>query len=311
MISVMSSNKSLATATKLAIYEFLPNRPYKEGFKAWADVPECSKLLFVIIYFTRCHLPKSLQFQSITRYPSEPPLESFLSSFSAFCLVSSFRIAFYGFWMDFNFNTLEPHIRSILSAPGTDLSTISAKRVRKQLVEYEPVLTLDFLRQNREIVDGVITRVFEAVTEEKGGFGGSQESEGSVVREANGARKRRKEGSVVHGPVKDEDDEEETPPPKKAKKVAKGGSRTMMSDAELARQLSSEINGRSRRSSAGAKPRAMNGSSTKKSKKKKSAAMVDSDGDDSDEDEDEKKPKAKRKSTGAAKGGFAREYLLR
>src|SRR5262245_49353046 len=134
--------------------------------------------------------------------------------------------------MDFDFNTLEPHIRSILSAPGTDLSTISAKRVRKQLVEYESLLTPDFLRQNREAVDGVITRVFEAVTEERGGFGGSQESESGVNREASAVRKRRKERSNVDEVVKDEDDDEGTPPPKKPKKATKGGAR-MMSDAEL------------------------------------------------------------------------------
>jgi upstream activation factor subunit UAF30 len=205
--------------------------------------------------------------------------------------------------MDFDIHNLEPHIRRILSAPGTDLSTISAKRVRKQIVELEPSLTHEFLRQNREAVDGVITRVFEAVTEEVGGFEvRSQGSEEGADR-ASVPRKKRKEK-----PDLDEfEDDDETPPPKKPKK---GVNARTLSDAELARQLSSEINGRSRRSSTGVRARTTNGSAKKGSKKKKSAALVESDGDESDEDDDSGKPKPKRKSTGTAKGGFAREYFL-
>jgi upstream activation factor subunit UAF30 len=211
--------------------------------------------------------------------------------------------------MDFDPNSLEPHIRSILSAPGTDLSTISAKRVRKQLVELEPLLSPEFLRQNREVVDGVITRVFEAVTAEMGGVGVASEEPEENVERANGTRKRRKDNSDLDEAVESGDESDGGTPPKKKKKSAKNA-RTL-SDAELARQLSSEINGRSRRSVAGGKARPMNGSSAKRgNKKKKSAAFVDSDGDETDSDDDGK-VKPKRKSTGTAKGGFAKEYILR
>jgi upstream activation factor subunit UAF30 len=212
--------------------------------------------------------------------------------------------------MVFDINSLEPSIRAILSAPGTDLATISAKRVRKQLLEVEPSLTQDFLKENKEAVDGVIASVFEAISAEMGGIeAASQTPEEEPVR-SKSARKRKSREEDDFEDVVDEEVEEVgsiTPPPKKAKKGSKNGRE--LSDAELARQLSSEINGRSRRS--GGRARASNGSSPKKgSRKKKSAAMVESDGDESDDD-DTKRSKPKKRAGGTAKGGFAKEYILR
>jgi len=63
--------------------------------------------------------------------------------------------------MTFDFSTLEPQIHQILSAPGTDLATISAKRVRRQLLEVDPALTADFLKENKEGVDFVISKVLK------------------------------------------------------------------------------------------------------------------------------------------------------
>lgn len=214
------------------------------------------------------------------------------------------------FTMVFDINSLEPHIRAILSAPGTDLTTISAKRVRKQLLEVEPSLTQEFLKENKEAVDGVIASVFEAISAEMGGVEAASQTPEEEPVHSKPARKRKTREEEDFEDVGDEGEEEEggsvTPPPKKAKKGSKNGRE--LSDAELARQLSSEINGRSRRS--GGRTRATNGSSLKKgNRKKKSAAMIDSDGDESDDDRKRSKPK--KRAGGTAKGGFAKEYILR
>ena len=62
---------------------------------------------------------------------------------------------------------LEPHIHVILSAPGTDLSTISAKRVRRLLFEQNDV-PLDLVKNNKKEIDALIAVVFARVSEEKG-----------------------------------------------------------------------------------------------------------------------------------------------
>lgn len=213
--------------------------------------------------------------------------------------------------MAFDFSTLEPQIYQILSAPGTDLTTISAKRVRRQLVELEPSLTSEYLKENKDQVDAVIASVFEQVSAAQQA-GGSQASE-ELPLVNNAESRKRKQNDNDSGDVKEEEDgdeEVETPPPKKAKKAGKNGRE--ISDAELARKLSSEINSRSRRTAD--KPRrATNVAAKKGSKARKSAATVDSD-DDSDDGGSKKKAKPKKRNTdgsGGAKGGFAKEYDLR
>lgn len=204
--------------------------------------------------------------------------------------------------MSFDFSTLEPQIYQILSAPGTDLTTISAKRVRRQLLELDSTLTADFLKDNKDDVDTIIASVFEKVSAPNG-VGGSQDVEESVSR-----KRKQEEGETEDGGEDDEDDDEETtPPPKKAKKAVK----KELSDAELARKLSSEINSRSRRSSGRGRV-VLNGNAKKGTRAKKSAEIIYSD-DDDDRADETRKPKPKRKSTagGAAKGGFAKEYALR
>ncbi|KAJ6497720.1 hypothetical protein C8R45DRAFT_137348 [Mycena sanguinolenta] len=203
--------------------------------------------------------------------------------------------------MDFDFDSLEPFIEQILTAPGTDLATISAKRVRKQLQLIDPSLSPDFLKEHREAVDIVIARVFEKVQ----GSSGSQDSEEEEPL-APGSRRRRQTPDEGYSVPKEEDtDVEGTPPPaKKAKKAAK----RELSDAELARQLSTEINGRTRRSNGKPKTPVANGTPKKRKTKAKSAAMVDTD-DDSDSNEG-KRPSKKSGDGGSARGGFAKPYLL-
>ncbi|TFK74017.1 SWIB-domain-containing protein [Pluteus cervinus] len=202
--------------------------------------------------------------------------------------------------MAFEFPTLEPHIRDILQAPSTNLNAISAKGVRRELSQRIPTLTPEFLKTNKKQVDEITERVFAQVKREREREGSDErevdedEYENTTPSEMSTSRKRKEESSDGED-VEEENDEDESPPPKKAKKAGKGSHE--LSDAVLARQLSSEIN-RSRRSTTGKRRGATNG--TPKKRSRKSAATVDSGG----EEDVGEKPKKK------ARGGLAKEYLL-
>jgi len=193
--------------------------------------------------------------------------------------------------MGYDFASLEPLITQILSAPGTDLETVSAKRVRRELSTLDPSLTQEFLKENKAEVDVVITRVYGRINTSRG--------EGSEELTAAPSNHKYEENEELDEPEEDDS----SPPVAKPKKGKKKGD--ALTDAELARQLSSEINARSSRRSTG-KGKA-NGT-PKKSRSKKSAATVDSDDDESDGSGGRKK---KSKRGGGAKGGFAKEYTLR
>lgn len=177
--------------------------------------------------------------------------------------------------MDFDLKGLEEPITRILCAPGIDLETISAKRVRSQLVEDASLgLTAEGLKARRSEVDRLIANIYERVSQT-----------------TNDSKRRRddEEGDDVNGEgaTSGGDAEKPKPPKKKGKRALE------KSDAQLARKLSSEINSRSRRSA----------NSPKKVKRKvKSSETVESGGED-------KEPRKKR--GGGAKGGFAKEYALR
>ena len=210
--------------------------------------------------------------------------------------------------MAFDFASLEPHIHQILSAPGTDLSTISAKRVRRQLLELDPSLTADFLKDNKDDVDAVISSVFEKVS---GGQGEDTASDGVEPVAEKDSKSRKRKQDVDEDAADDEDGnvtEGSSPPAKKSKKASKNGRE--LSDAELARKLSSEINSHSTRT--GAKGRGSTASGKKSSRAKKSAATVDS---EEDSDVGSTKRTRRKKSTTTtstgAKGGFAKEFALR
>lgn len=182
--------------------------------------------------------------------------------------------------MAFNAKKYEGQIRAILEAPDVDLSTISAKRVRKQLVEDNAELTSELVKEHKDDFDALISQVYEQVSGT--GEAGAEEEDTS---EEQVKRKR-------------EDEESDTSAaPKKVKKETKKDPH--LSDAELARQLSQELNGRDRatRAKGSAKPKA------KRGKKAKSAATVDSEGEGSSVADGAEKPKRK--------GGFTKEYALR
>ncbi|KAI0732552.1 SWIB-domain-containing protein [Fomitopsis betulina] len=180
----------------------------------------------------------------------------------------------------------EPLIRQILTAPGVDLSTISAKRVRKQLVEMDDSLTTEFVRENKDEFDRVIGGVYEEV---------------SAAREDNGAKGKRTSrdegddyGSGGDGEEQEEQEGELKPAKAKRAKRAKKGSST---DEDLARQLDSEINGRQRAARASSTSTRGRGG-----KRRGRGGARSSNADELDEDGG---PKKKRRG-----GGFQKEYMI-
>ncbi|OCH89876.1 SWIB-domain-containing protein [Obba rivulosa] len=206
--------------------------------------------------------------------------------------------------MTLDIGKLEVQIRDILTAPGTDLSTISAKRVRKQLVERDTSFTADFVKEHKEEIDKVIARVFEDVSAAAAGASGEgAEGEGTEL----GSKRKRDEDVYMESmngnddDGEDEQDEKEVPT-KKAKKARKTKTETER-DEELARQLSQELNGRARSSRATVKaPRA--GKKGGRSKARKSAATIE----DEDDADDASASGAPRKRRGG--GGLNKEYSL-
>lgn len=185
--------------------------------------------------------------------------------------------------MSSQIQALEPKIRQILSAPGTDLSTISAKRVRKQLLELDPSLSPDFIKEKKDEIDDVIAKVYEQVSAAPSDAGGGDDGD-----DASSKRKR-----------KDASDDE--PPAAPAKKTKKTKTKQEKTDEELARQLQNEINGRGRSSRTGASS-SKKANGAKRGKKAKSAAAVGSDGEEVESEGEGKKKRG---------GGFKKEYMLR
>ena len=195
---------------------------------------------------------------------------------------------------------LEPRIHAILSAPGTDLSTISAKRVRRLLLEQEDV-PQDLIKDNKQAIDKLISNIFARVSEEKGFQQDEEEGDAEGGRTASAeppvAPKKRSRTSIV-----DRDDR----PSAKSAKLSTAG------DEALARKLSEQINGRersSRSAASGASPvRGSRGRGRGKARGRgrgnkangaKSADTIDDSGSEGDET---KKKKG---------GGLSKEYILR
>jgi upstream activation factor subunit UAF30 len=218
--------------------------------------------------------------------------------------------------------SLAPIIHKILTAPATDLSTVSAKGVRKQLLMLRPDITVDFMKQNRDAIDDLIGSIFESLNSPDASAG-VQAAPPNKARTKNAKRRRepelddddhqehREEGS----PDFAEDDlESPPPPPSSALKKPKKGNSQKLTDEEYARQLSSELNQRPSRGNRKSNGLSKKGAS-KSPKKKKSRPEID----DSDEDDDEggsskRKPKKRntaRNGDAPAKGGFAKEFTLR
>ncbi|KAI6009860.1 SWIB/MDM2 domain-containing protein [Pisolithus marmoratus] len=185
--------------------------------------------------------------------------------------------------MTFDLNALKGPVTRILSAPGVDLTTISAKGVRKQLATDASLgLTSEELKARRQEVDKLIAGIYATVSQAA--------TNGTDELKRKWDDQKGEEGSTAAYEPAETEEEEPKPATKKTKKKVE------QSDAEFARQLSSEINSRSRRTSA----------SPRKTKRKamKSSEIVDSEDDGNDEEG------KKKKRSGGAKGGFAKQYTL-
>jgi len=178
--------------------------------------------------------------------------------------------------MSYDVSMLEPKIRTLLSAPDVDLTTISAKRVRKLLMEVESTLTPEVVKVNKEEINTLISQVFSEIS------GAQQDRE-------DDARSNKQKGENA-----DEDAEEVHKAPKKRRVE----SVQEESDAKLARKLSSEINGRATR---GAGKNQIKRATKKRGRAKKSASAVGSD--------NEASVDGQKKKRGG--GGFGKEYDLR
>ena len=210
---------------------------------------------------------------------------------------------------------LEPYIRQILTAPGTDLSTISAKRVRKQLTEQHPSISEDFVRANKPQIDALIKSIFETVSEEIQSRQAFQQPTYDEPEPPKPVKRKHEDEDEDERDVDEDDDDyerAETTPPKS--KPSKHKVSRTMTDEELARQLSTELNGRASRGATRSSNSKTNGKPKQsKSPKKsmKSAARVEDSDDDSGENFNGKRSKGKSKGGGGAKGGFGKEFILR
>jgi upstream activation factor subunit UAF30 len=198
---------------------------------------------------------------------------------------------------------LGPRIHAILSAPGTDLSTISAKRVRRLLLEQEDV-PQELIKDNKQAIDEIISNTFARVSEENG-FQQDEEvgdAEGGRTASAEppAASKKRRRTSIV-----DRDD----------RSSAKAAKPSTAGDEALARKLSEQINVRERSSrSASSNASPMRGSRGRgrgkarargkgnKSNGTRSADTIDDSGNEGSDGEGSKKKKG---------GGLSKEYILR
>jgi len=197
---------------------------------------------------------------------------------------------------------LEPRIYTILSAEGTDLSTISAKRVRRRLLEQEEV-PQELIKDNKKAIDQLISAVFAKVSEEKG-FQQNEDDEGGAAHE----------DSPEPSPAPPQ--KRPRPPPDDhhgGRSPAKNARPSTADDEALARQLSEEINGRGRSSRSSTTSGATRGTRGRgrgrgrprgrggKANGPRSADTIhDSDNEGSDDDESKKKKG----------GGLSKEYVL-
>lgn len=189
--------------------------------------------------------------------------------------------------MSFDLASLEVHIRDILTSPGTDLSTISAKGVRQKLTDVVPWLTAETARQKKREIDEVITGVYQAICAES-----AQDGEDAASgEEADETRKRDQESDEENAGQGDDDDE--------GLEAARPAKRANNEDEEDGKRKVK-------------KPRGSTNGTKKVGRPRKSAATVDS---EAESGEEGKKKRTRKKSVagegGRARGGFAKEYTLR
>ncbi|KZT53061.1 SWIB-domain-containing protein [Calocera cornea HHB12733] len=221
---------------------------------------------------------------------------------------------------------LQPRIYAILADPTTDLDTISAKRVRKQLQAEDPLVTPDFIRDNKPAIDQLIASVFNQVKEERhagilppadqqvqhgGALGMTMSAYQAVPQYPDVGLGLALPGMAYgapggsHAGVKRKFEDLALPQsspamPLQARTGVYGQTKQEIADAQLARQISAELNGHSTRGAVTAPPGSLARKAGKKKTKKSKEAVEDSDGEG-----DGERPKKKAKG-----GGFQKPYAL-
>ena len=109
--------------------------------------------------------------------------------------------------MSFNLAELQVHIREILTSPGTDLSTISAKGVRQKLTEVVFWLKPEVATQRKQEIDKAITEIYQAICPDS-----AEAEEAASAEETRKRKQERDEENASQGP-----DEDDAQPAKKVK----------------------------------------------------------------------------------------------
>ncbi|GJJ08475.1 hypothetical protein Clacol_002693 [Clathrus columnatus] len=209
-----------------------------------------------------------------------------------------------------SFNGLESTIHMILTAPDTDLSTISAKRVRKLIPELRPDITPDFVKSNKEKINELIGKIYESLIAADNDTPGDSNSEHGTPLLTVTTSKRKREHASEEDEKKDLDYDS-----KSFTKSRKTNNRSGLTDEEYARQLSSELNQRPSRTGRN-NGSVEKGPSSSKAKKSRSEIVDSDDGNDKEDistnskKRKASKPRKKSSSSGEAKGGFAKEFTL-
>ncbi|CAK1368152.1 Upstream activation factor subunit spp27 [Cercospora beticola] len=183
---------------------------------------------------------------------------------------------------------------------NSDLNTISAKRIRKELQEQ---VGHDLSSQKQAITELIMNRFDKAQEKQRldGGY-----SEPAPTANGNGQRDASESNGYAESPSasnkrkadsEELSDVEDSPAPKKAKKEKKAET-----DEEMARRLAVELNAQSARSTRGGGAKRKAPAAKTKKPKKKSSAKVNSD-DDSAVESGDKPVKEK-------KGGFHKPMAL-
>ena len=216
----------------------------------------------------------------------------------------------------------EPLIRNILTAPGVDYQTVTAKRVRKSLVEAKGLEDV-WVRENKEVLDLIILEVYNEVSaistdaddephqedtegdQEGGGWKGTEvpktpttkRKRGDVLKEEERARAS---GALTSPDVKIADKVKQ----QRKKEKGKDGS---VDDVQVAWQLQRDLNlgtGRTTRGSGSGRKgagAAASGKGAKRGGKVKSKEVIEDSSEESGSGDGgtDSRPKKKRKTTGA------------
>lgn len=216
----------------------------------------------------------------------------------------------------------EPLIRNILTAPGVDYQTVTAKRVRKSLIELKDLEEV-WVRENKEVLDSIILEVYNEVSSvstdadderQQEDTEGDQEGSGGKVTEVpKTPTVKRKRGDVLKEEERARAGGALTSPDVKIadkikqKRKKEKGMGDAAGDAQIAWQLQQDLNlgmGRTTRGSGSGRKgagAATPGKGAKRGGKVKSKEVIE----DSSEEGGgggggtDSRPKKKRKTTGA------------